>query len=84
MLTFTDSPRVSTIGLQEAAKSGGGIRFAGLAPVAELGDIDTAICRLAVVDPALGLIQELADGSLRQTRFLPERPEQDGNCLVSP
>ena len=68
----------------DLADSAGGIAIARPAPEAELRDIDSANAGLAVIDPRLGAIEQLADLALRQASVLAQLPKQFRHALIDP
>ena len=69
---------------EEAGEAGLGFDAARLAPRHELGHVHPSIGGLAVVDPGLGLAQEVSEVSLREARILPHLSEEGREGFVPP
>src|SRR5262245_38182041 len=53
-----------------------GFQAARACPGDELRDINAAICRFAIIDPTLRLLQQLSQLALRQSRLLTQRSQE--------
>lgn len=68
--------------LQETLHRCDRVKVTGRGPLAELGHVNAAVASLAVVDPALGLLETLAECSLGQRRLLSNGAEELGHTAV--